>query len=571
MKLKTSFFNPTVFKKDITRFSPFWGLYTAFLLMFLMIFSSNATVPQLAEFLTSCIGSLAPLHMIYAALVAQLLFGDLYNARLCNAMHAMPLRRECWFSTHVLAGLAFSLVPNLLICLVAMSMLGNGWIVALWLLLGATLEYLFFFGVAVFCVFCVGNRFAQILIYGILNFLSMLSLWFVSAIYEPLLKGVYFSTDRFIQYCPIIKMTSRYDLLNLHTDFQMAATKQERILVSVSIGQGWDYLAICAVIGVVLLGLALLLYRRRKLESAGDFMAVKAMEPVFLLIYTLCAGAFCMLFSTLFGQRHYIYLAIGIVIGFFTGLMLLHRTTRVFRKKAFVGLAVLSAALILSLFLTKMDILGVVSRIPEMDEIKSVSINFGGGYDSHDSVLLTDSKDIENIRYIHGVGIGIQDDTDGNSDNHENTDHIFIRYKLKNGSTVSRTYTINTKHKAGKILSDIFTNPKYVLGVSKEDLPLLSNTISKVVINHEYMNLSKQEIEELLNAVMADCEAGTMAQSWSLHNEPNDYGIASLEFEIRTADGLHTYKHIQVYGACENTVAWLKSRNLLSVPTETMA
>ena len=28
MKLRTSFFNPTVFKKDLTRFAPTWALYT---------------------------------------------------------------------------------------------------------------------------------------------------------------------------------------------------------------------------------------------------------------------------------------------------------------------------------------------------------------------------------------------------------------------------------------------------------------------------------------------------------------------------------------------------------------
>ena len=33
MKSRTSFFNPTVLKKDITRFAPLWGLYTVFMLL----------------------------------------------------------------------------------------------------------------------------------------------------------------------------------------------------------------------------------------------------------------------------------------------------------------------------------------------------------------------------------------------------------------------------------------------------------------------------------------------------------------------------------------------------------
>lgn len=563
MKLKTSFFNPTVFQKDLTRFAPFWGLYTVFLLMFLMIFSSDATAPQLAEALAGGIGGLTPLHMIYAVLVAQLLFGDLYHARLCNALHAMPLRRECWFFTHVLAGLAFSLVPNLLICLVALPMLGNGWSVALWLLLGATLEYLFFFGLAVFCVFCVGNRFAQILVYGILNFLSMLALWFTSALYEPLLKGVFISSSAFINFCPVVKITSMGKLLNIQTNIQTISTKNELILTSISVGQGWGYVAACAVIGVVLLGLALLLYRRRKLESAGDFMAVKTMAPVFLVIYTLCAGAFCMLFSSLFGTQNYIYLAVGIVVGFFTGRMLLHRTTRVFQKKAFLGLGLLSAVLILSLFLAKWDVFGVVTRIPELDEIQSVSINDGSSYYAPDAIVLSDPEDIENIRYVHGAGLGLHEDSKNEPATSSHTTPVFLRYKLKNGTTLSRYYEIDTRHTAGQILTDIFTRPKSVLGVTKEDLPTLVHVISGVIIDHEYQQLSRREIEELLEAIVADCEAGAMAQVWGLHNMPNDYPVSTLEFEIHAPDGLQTYKGISVYKTCVNTLSWLQGHNFL--------
>ena len=37
MKLRTSFFNPTVFKKDLTRFAPTWVLYTVGLFMMMAI------------------------------------------------------------------------------------------------------------------------------------------------------------------------------------------------------------------------------------------------------------------------------------------------------------------------------------------------------------------------------------------------------------------------------------------------------------------------------------------------------------------------------------------------------
>ena len=46
----------------------------------------------------------------------------------------------------------------------------------------------------------------------------------------------------------------------------------------------WGYLAIAAVIGVALLAASLLLYRRRRLESAGDFAAVKPIKTVFTVL-----------------------------------------------------------------------------------------------------------------------------------------------------------------------------------------------------------------------------------------------------------------------------------------------
>ena len=41
MKLRTSYFNSTVLKKDITRFAPVWGLYTLFMLMVVFLLNEN--------------------------------------------------------------------------------------------------------------------------------------------------------------------------------------------------------------------------------------------------------------------------------------------------------------------------------------------------------------------------------------------------------------------------------------------------------------------------------------------------------------------------------------------------
>ena len=76
MKLRTSYFNLSILKKDITRFAPLWGLYTVFMHLFVLTrmemepahFANNAsTIMQL----------MGPVNLVYAGLCAMLLFGDL--------------------------------------------------------------------------------------------------------------------------------------------------------------------------------------------------------------------------------------------------------------------------------------------------------------------------------------------------------------------------------------------------------------------------------------------------------------------------------------------------------------
>ena len=110
MQSRISFFDKTIFKKNLTRFAPCWGLYTIGLLMALVTLIGSGS-RWFSTNVCDFIHILCAITPCYALLCAQLLFGDLYSARMCNALHALPLRRETWFCTHVLSGVLFSLVP----------------------------------------------------------------------------------------------------------------------------------------------------------------------------------------------------------------------------------------------------------------------------------------------------------------------------------------------------------------------------------------------------------------------------------------------------------------------------
>ena len=449
MKSRISFFDAATFKKDISRFMPLWALYTVFLLLCMLPTSTGAT--SYYHPARAVAGSLEPLtfaNFLYGMLAAQLLFGELFNSRLCNALHAMPVTRQARFGSHILAGLAFSWIPNLLTTLLMMPTLGHLWYTALLWLAAYSLQYLFFFGAAVFSAMCAGSRFAMVLVYGIINFLSMVIYWFVDTVYLPMMPGVELSGRILELFFPLGQMLS----VRNYWEVSYLATSRFDVYYPANatfegLGDSWTYLFIVSAVGVGAMVAAFFLYRRRKLESAGDFIAVKWAEPIFLVLYTLCAAAFLTIFGELFGDAGYsFFLILGIFLGFFTGKMLLERTTRVFRKKNFLMALVLVAALILSSIPIQRDWFGIVSYVPEAEDVEYVNV-YGYQVSRHD---ISDPEKIALVCQIHENAIANLD--------HENEDfcsgahyYTHLEYHLKDGRTVSRRYHICIYSAAAKL------------------------------------------------------------------------------------------------------------------------
>ena len=549
MKLRTSFFNPTVFKKDLTRFAPTWALYTVGLFMMLAVCMDATYNYSQAENMAATLGFMAVLNLGYGLLNGQLLFGDLFSARHCNALHAMPLRRECWFITHTVSGFLFSFVPNLAMSLVAALILKGGWVAAAMWLAAVTMQYVFFFGLAVLSAMCVGNRFAMVLLYGIISFLSLIIYWFYYSIYEPLLYGVFCNHESFTLFCPVWELAGNgYKLVGITADKRVLTYRD------FALGEGWGYLSICAVIGVGLLALALLLYRRRKLESAGDFMAVRPLEPVFLGLYTMSMATFFQMFAELFEQSEYIFLGLGMIIGFFTGLMLIRRTIRVFRLKTILACVLVGVVFAGSMVLTAVDVVGVTRRVPKAQQVACVYItpspyNFSGS-----SVhRMEDSENIEKAVALHRAildgkttAVPLEDDTS-----------VCISYVLKNGKTIRRYYTgVDINSEAGQLVKYFYNRTEYILNGKPEDV--LKGLKNVCFIDYMYdhnANLPAHIGQGLMEAVIADCEAGVMNQHWVYRAENTSVGW--MEFEWINANGQSVYGSVEITEDAVNTIAYL--------------
>ena len=548
MKSRTSFFDKTVLKKDLTRFFPLWALYLIGGLLIMHVTSgfydeyySNRAY-SIARDLNTIVAPLGIFSAGYGFLAAQLLFGDLHNTRLCFGVHAFPLRRENWYLTHTVAGLLMGLVPPLVIVLTLMPLMGQFWFTGLLAWAVMALHYLFFFGLAVFSMICTGNRFAATAVYGILNFLAQIIRWFGQTIYLPLLPGVRVNTGAFDLFSPTAELVQRDDFFKVTHLSECALCRQQQvighngIIVEIAVdggthdyafqglGSDWGYVLILAAVGIALLGAGLALYRIRHLERAGDFMAFKPMKPIFLTVYTLCVGCvmFYLAYETSGEAAGYLFCVVGIFLGFFTGRMLLERTLRVFRGKAFVGLGILSAAMALSLLLTWIDPVGISRRIPKTERVEVLYLYDGHLSDyqlsnpdrlaNNDNVIaITDPEDIAAIRQSHQLML-----QEHNTKDYRTSRWFTLQYKLKNGTTVSRTYRIASSGEGWNSVKTYLTKPNYLFSVGSLE-QLLSQTRS--MFSSDLGQLPEAVFPELLTALWQDAQLGYISAGNSVNAE----------------------------------------------------
>lgn len=538
MKSRTLFCNPTLVKKDLTRFGPLWVLYTIWTLL-IMLTALNGAVSNNVKSIDTFIRIFAMIDMGYAFLSAQLLFGDLFNARLCNALHAMPISRTHQFWSHVTAGLLFSLLPNLAAAVAVMFKLGAMWYMALLWLLGVMLAYVYFFGLATLCMMLTGNRFACTAVYGIINFFAYVVWWFLYSVFQPLMPGVVIGGGNFSLFCPVVLMMESTDLF----DFKYAS-RNDRMPRGVELCNGWITFGIFGLVGIGLLVLALVLYRRRALEKAGDFLTIKALEPVFLVVYTLCAGAFCALFA-IEGELLPVFLAIGILIGYFTGRMLLERTVRVLHKRAFAGLGALALVLAVALGLAKLDAFGIVRYVPEAEDVETVRFSCSSANGYADGELRT-PEDLALIEQIHRTFVEHRDD----DENRAHYVNLYLTYNLKNGRTVVRDYLLYSEAVESSV-DQLLKLPQAILGFSDPEAAASAIRYCYVDKLPDSMTVSIHATKNklgLLEAMYQDVRAG------DLHETDMENALYIVKYDLDGQD-----KQLYIGKEATHTIAWLEA------------
>lgn len=436
MRSKTSCFNGTLFRKNLSRYWPLWGLASfggaMFPLAMLLELLHNgfrfwSPLETRQAYYTVLSYGVPVISIVYAILCAMAVWSYLYNARSVGMMHTLPIRREGLFVTNVLSGLTMMAIPYAVtgVLLVLVSLLFGGFepVGVLVTVLGVMGESLFFFGLATFCAFIVGNVFMLPALYGLLNFIAVLTDFMVNLLAQGFCFGLNSSYSGTVEWLsPVVYLVQKISPNSTYetqwvTDRLGGQRYETSVLTSVTLENGW-LIAAYAAAGAALLGLAWLLYRRRRSESAGDVVAVGWMKPVFrygCAVYAAILGGrllYALLWDSFQSGRYFTVLPMilcmiaGGAIGYYAASMLLAKTPRVFKTtwKGMLAVALGCAALCGAM---KCDLFGVVRRVPAPDSVKLVNVYAAGS-----NYYLTPGKDdalIEKVRTLHQTIIDDKD------------------------------------------------------------------------------------------------------------------------------------------------------------------
>ena len=420
MRSGISFFDKTLFKKTVTRWWPIWASY---LVLWIFILPVNLLMTNSVRYnyqnpISGTFGAQMVITMIFALFSAMAVLSHLYWPRSANFFGSLPVRREAQFVTLYLAGLSFLLVPDVIVaCLTALAVSGSKVFSAgqafAWLL-AAAVDGFFFYSFAIVVGLLVGHILALPALYTIFNFLAelvVLILEVIAQIFYPSFNGFSPAVNNAAQWLTPSSQLGEVWLRTASYEVQPAEgsyiVEGSQLVNNVSWQlDGGHILAVYAGVAAVLTVLAFFLYRYRRLESAGDVVAVRSMRPVFKYGGALCAGlALGTVTSSILGEDSLPFtVTIWTVLSVFGAQMILDKTFKVFKK--WKGAAVLGALVAAAFIVMAFDLTGFETRVPDPADVKSLEVSdFYGGGTRFTRITLTDPGEIEKFTALHKAAV----------------------------------------------------------------------------------------------------------------------------------------------------------------------
>lgn len=535
MKSKTSLYDNLpergIFLSDLKRFWWVSALNSIFLLLNLPFYhliqgslaDNEWTREMLIQTLKLTSGrSELQILLIYTVpvLLAVLLFKYLNSSRSAATIHSFPLSRTKLFLTHCLAGFILLLIPVIITGLALMGVqqftavqsIYSKTDIITWM--GYTLLFaVLFFAGAVFTGMFTGNSATNV-------------------VFMYILLALPFGLYELIRY-NLAELMFGYSNANLHQAFMESLPSYA--LLTGRIGE--EYFSVVDFVGyivltAVILVLAVLAYRARKLETAGDVISFNFVKPLFKYGVTVCAmlmgGAY---FASVSGGSLFA-IALGYFLGSLLGYtiaeILIQKSFKIWRQ-AYKGYLFYSVLLLLALFAVQTDAFGYVNRIPDPGQVEKAY--FGSNIYAWSEMMagkqneaVEQTKDtyyfepeggwsfknpenIKNIISLHQQLVQ-QRQTEGRQQ--------FIIYSLKNGRNIIRQYNIGEREFAA-FLKPIYESKEYkearflVLKQNSNEVRMLEVRDTRTP-KEPVILVSGEEISQFIEALRKDLSSATYEQ-----------------------------------------------------------
>lgn len=568
MKSKISLFNQAVFKRNLTGS---WFLWAALLLFYLLLLPVNVygslsetlrysaqTDSVLLSSQLACqmlagmwnMNLWVPFFALAAILCAMNVFSYLFTARNSNMMHTYPVSRISLFVTNYVTGILFLLVPILLAALLTMGVGAvygavDGSVAKYCLIWMATVsvENLFFFSMSVCVLMFVGNMAAVPVLYLILNFLYDGCILIAETVVSTVCYGLendLLSRSGLSALTPIIYMTR----IGAGDDIAYNESGAQCTLSRMYALPG--YFAAAVLFAVI----ALIVYQKKHIETAGDVITVKWLKPIFRWGAAICTSALgALFFTSIFNADSFLVIissaaVIGILV-FFLAQMLLERSVHIFSKGR-IRECILYTAVVCACYLAlDLDVLGMEKKIPAENEIQAVR-TLGSIY-----LLAQDEEQISWVCDIHSQIIASKAEFEREANNNRSIEYLSLEYLLKDGSIFRRSYGIPDLKEAGSVSAQIREyagRPEVILrqyfGIHYPDIEIYGGRWSMYTDdgNVREVRVSEADAKQFYEAVVLDVCSGNIGGAPDEGPVAADTAeiIGDLALEVRDEAGFVT-------------------------------
>lgn len=519
MPSERTFFNKAIYKRALSRFWLIGAAYAA-VLCFLTLMCGryfNFDTKEIAEYVSySILSNLTRREIVAAAIAAVVMaiavHGWMFRKTSAAYIAALPVTREALLISSLLAGLTLLILPCIIAMLVSLLLYGGARPVYVSSLLCSTaavvLMNIAFFGLASFCTVFTGNA-------------AVLPALYVIALYG------------FVGIEAVIRYIAEFLLFGVRgTGWELAVLSPVYYFSNNYVGSyshAIPLTAIYAAAGVILAGIAVIFFRHRRMEAAGEVVAVPVLRPIFRwgLAAAGSLGMAVLTLKTVFGVGSYaagnggtpgkvaillLAMLFGAAVGWFGAEALMRKTLRVFDRH-WKGLGVFCALLCVLVIGGKLDMFGVERNQPDVDEIGYATVYGWGEYDE------TRIMQPENLEAL----LSLQKDIIANKKAYENQNgiNIFpltIEYYGTDGKLLARrVYTYATDEYIPYV-----TGGNYNVGFLAEN-----DTISRNVRQYEELLNSRELMEEraLFPCDRSETAVFSASIQWYVSNSPTQLGL----------------------------------------------